>query len=595
MKQRLKFPVLTSAAMTALLLLPSTGTPFSKARKTPVQNGSEKIAHISLQSSTETDGVPKLDQVLDRGLNGLPTDPSVLIKLYEFAERFVESRKSRTSLECESVDHPVSTDPFCNLVPEATASLSSAQQRSPKIRKAEARKLAQDMKQERFEVLQNVPEATFMSVLKTLTPGDFESVAHAAVKAPTCPSTALLTALGLKLEEKLPDPKIQQLLSKVYDRALACSPNIAEDGSAIKSAYRSGLLNVAAGDFQKAEELFAKIVATPSVFRTRILYWRHFCAQKLNNPTLQDETRKALLREAPLSLHGLMVSGTNLTLTTPGLTNSDEPRVFFRSRSRPELNASILAAELMHASNRPELAYKLLIPALDPVLGAEPEFQIYVAVLLMRSGDVLRKFQLITSVFRDNPSYISNASMRMLYPLRSLELMNDLSTLDPFLIVSLIRQESAFNHKARSPAGAMGLMQLMPTTARRMERQTPKRRLYDPQINVRIGVKYFNQLMEKYDGSAELALAAYNAGPARVNDWVKRYPVEDRMLFVDLIPFRETREYVASIVRNYYFYLKLYEQEWLRRSPQNKPSFGKSPLFSFVIFNEPLKETSKVR
>jgi soluble lytic murein transglycosylase len=73
-----------------------------------------------------------------------------------------------------------------------------------------------------------------------------------------------------------------------------------------------------------------------------------------------------------------------------------------------------------------------------------------------------------------------------------------------------------------------------------------------------LGVKFFSSLLDRFSGDAELALAAYNAGPERVDSWLKRYPVANRALFVDLIPFRETRDYVSLIARNYYWYQALY-------------------------------------
>jgi soluble lytic murein transglycosylase len=134
------------------------------------------------------------------------------------------------------------------------------------------------------------------------------------------------------------------------------------------------------------------------------------------------------------------------------------------------------------------------------------------------------------------------------------------SMADPYLMISLIRQESAFNERARSRVGARGLMQLMPQTARRMERVS-LRALFDPKTNIRLGVRFFSHLTERYEGEVELALAAYNAGPHKVDAWRQRYPIDNRLLFVDLIPYRETREYVASIARNYYFYKKLYASD----------------------------------
>jgi soluble lytic murein transglycosylase len=97
----------------------------------------------------------------------------------------------------------------------------------------------------------------------------------------------------------------------------------------------------------------------------------------------------------------------------------------------------------------------------------------------------------------------------------------------------------------------------MPTTAKKIAKIRSIRELFNPSTNIQVGSKYFSSLMRTYGGDAELALAAYNAGPHRVDQWIKRYPVKDRILFLDLIPFKETREYVAAIARNYFWYVRL--------------------------------------
>ncbi len=76
-------------------------------------------------------------------------------------------------------------------------------------------------------------------------------------------------------------------------------------------------------------------------------------------------------------------------------------------------------------------------------------------------------------------------------------------------------------------------------------------------MNVEIGAKYIIELLKKTNGQIHLALAAYNAGPNRLNTWSSRYTVDDPILFVDMIPFRETRDYVASVLRNYYWYRRI--------------------------------------
>jgi soluble lytic murein transglycosylase len=135
--------------------------------------------------------------------------------------------------------------------------------------------------------------------------------------------------------------------------------------------------------------------------------------------------------------------------------------------------------------------------------------------------------------------------------------------LDPFLVAALIRQESEFNPGAVSHANAWGLMQLLPPVGRTLARQQHVRRysasmLLVPNINLQLGTRYFRELLDHYNGNLEYALAAYNAGSDRVQDWVSNGNFKDPPEFVESIPFTETREYVQAIVRNAAVYRALY-------------------------------------
>ncbi len=132
--------------------------------------------------------------------------------------------------------------------------------------------------------------------------------------------------------------------------------------------------------------------------------------------------------------------------------------------------------------------------------------------------------------------------------------------LEPAILFGITRRESAFNKVARSPVGARGLMQLMPKTARYVARQMGERwhgvkALLEPDNNLKYGAWYYQYLLKKFDGNYAAALAAYNAGPHRVKKWLpeESLPAD---IWIETIPFRETRDYVTSVL----VYAMIYKQ-----------------------------------
>lgn len=131
----------------------------------------------------------------------------------------------------------------------------------------------------------------------------------------------------------------------------------------------------------------------------------------------------------------------------------------------------------------------------------------------------------------------------------------------PAVVHAIIRQESRFKADALSSAGAMGLMQLMPETAKRTAKKfdLPLKSLYRPDANVQIGSHHLKELMDKYDQSLILTAAAYNAGSTAVQNWIQIYgdpraPDVDTHDWVELIPYAETRNYVQRVLENYHCY-----------------------------------------
>jgi soluble lytic murein transglycosylase len=136
---------------------------------------------------------------------------------------------------------------------------------------------------------------------------------------------------------------------------------------------------------------------------------------------------------------------------------------------------------------------------------------------------------------------------------------------DPFLVAGLIREESLYSARVVSPVGAIGLMQLMPATAKKVGRQlglqdsdSHRKGLDEPNRNIQLGTYYLGQLLNEFQGNIIYSVAAYNAGPQAVKRWIAQNGQRDPDEFVELIGYRETRGYVKRVVGSYRIYRTLF-------------------------------------
>ena len=161
----------------------------------------------------------------------------------------------------------------------------------------------------------------------------------------------------------------------------------------------------------------------------------------------------------------------------------------------------------------------------------------------------------VVAVFLATAPFVDKAVHEVTLPLRHEDIIRQQARekgLDPALIAGVIYTESHFRHGQTSSAGALGLMQLTPATARYIAHKSGGTQfvvddLATPQVNIAYGTYYLRYLLRRYDGNEDFALAAYNAGEGNVDKWIAAARERDRALTIDAIPYAETRAYVSRV------------------------------------------------
>ena len=195
------------------------------------------------------------------------------------------------------------------------------------------------------------------------------------------------------------------------------------------------------------------------------------------------------------------------------------------------------------------------------------EFSYYLAQLYKKAGGYQRAIRLSWGISSNNHhDSLSPSLIETLFPKPYIKKAIQESSqykLSPYLVLGLMRQESAFNKRVVSSANAIGLMQLLPTTATRVARsmrtKLPNQNdLKKPEVNIQLGVKYLSGLLNDFEDNIIFALASYNAGPGKVKQWMEIRSHLKPLEFMESIPYKETRNYVKKVLRNYVIYKTLY-------------------------------------
>ena len=516
-----------------------------------------------------------LKTVVDEQITGLQREPNeVVVKLRESARKYTQLKRgtlSKTDTEnwirlCEKDSNQ---DDFCSLVlgkepPEADPEETEIREEEDKTSSfvGSTKDVEIWLKKADFGSLKQAKSSAIYRALRQFKKWNELSDITARVlkesESENCKNPAIATALAQKSEMYLPEPQQLTAAFGLYQKVLSCPKSETTD----RARFRYSALKIANDDCSSATPVLERLFKDSAEdYGSRALYWSAYCAKKTGNNLKFTKLQQKLLKEYPLSYHSLVLNRTQISRVTRVLALG-EPNIRYRSLKQPLVNSWVRAAEALESIDADDYARRVIAKVLDTVGSLEPEFRLYVAVLANRAGDPITQFKLLSGIFKEMPELISQNTLKLFYPLKNVTAIRKYTQqLDPFFVAALIRQESGFNPWAQSRAGAVGLMQVMPRTARSMEKVS-KRSLFDPNTNIRLGTRYVSKLVKKYNNDAELALAAYNAGGERVDEWKKRYKTQDRMLFIDLIPYKETRDYVVLISRNYFWYNNLYGESF---------------------------------
>jgi soluble lytic murein transglycosylase-like protein len=320
------------------------------------------------------------------------------------------------------------------------------------------------------------------------------------------------------------------------------------------------------------EEL-VKEFSVSSSFLPASYFWLAQTAESMKGFETRDYYLKELIAEHPFSFYAFI----GRSKIGKGIGDAIDPKNYGLLKYRDEELKDSDEIRLYRAEALVSVGF--FQHALDELNrlhnsdNASNGFLFYLARLYSKSQSYKEAIGLIWEIIdREDKDMISLNLAKTLFPQVYWELVSKHAKkkkISPFLTLALSRQESAFQKDVISKANAVGLMQLLPQTAREVARSSnlnlpDEESLKDPKINIPLGVEYLNRLLKEFGGNIPFALAAYNAGPHKVQSWKRIRKDLDILEFIESIPYRETRGYVKKVLRNYLIYLALYQDRSIK-------------------------------
>lgn len=449
----------------------------------------------------------------------------------------------------------VNANPFCFSYLKSHALFKKKQQREhiaqpPIVSKPEP--VTPTLKKGKIVKWNKIRRVRVSSLLAGLADANVETLqalGKFALKAKGCPNNVAIATAAM-LESFLAESPVAGPIARLYEKGGDCARRNSADREHFYT--RSALFDILQKNYGKAERLLARVRPTDA-FSGRTLYWLARVRSQMGNAKGAAAAYRRLHNTHPFSFHTL-VSLASQNIDALAEYEDNHPIPMTRAKRNKSLNTLIEQAELLNKFNFRDSAELVVDWALDNYHPTESGVRLYLAEL----GSPRSKCQVMGEVLLRRRNLRSRKSLELAYPKAYFEMFEkQKGSVDPFFMMAIARKESTLDPKAVSPANAQGLLQVHPDTAKRLSNKT-NINLLDPEVNAELSAKYLRILLDMMKNQLPLVLASYNAGEEPVVRWLHRYPTTDPLLFIDLIPYRETRDYVGFVMANYFWYRRLY-------------------------------------
>lgn len=400
-----------------------------------------------------------------------------------------------------------------------------------------------------WKALRNSPIPNLLKGLLPLSRDQLIQLARKAATERKCPNNISI-AIAATLEDYLPDTDSFAILAALYEKGGLCTRNSPVDRENFLT--RAGIFYFLTHKLPEASSVLSKVKPTDA-YSGRAPYWLYRTKKAMGDNAGAAIVLNRLKSQHRFSFHNLVASHQENQDPVPEFSRSlNFP---MRSKKFKKLNEDIQSAEILARFGFNESSHLIIDWLLTQPQTLEAPLRVYLA----RLGDPHARVFQMPGILMFNPDLISREAITLNFPQAYLDFFEKHRRgLNPYLLLAIARRESSFNPNAVSPANAQGLLQMNPETVKALF-PNDSFNLLDPETNISIASKYLAKVFREMDGDLLTTLAAYNAGEEQAKTWEKRYPKEDKMLWIDLIPYRETRDYVANVLSSYHWYRKIYD------------------------------------